>query len=215
VIAFERGEFTRAADIAARGRPLAHPAQRARLAAYEAKAHAASGRETAARDALDEMRAQSRVATRWTDGDQVIFAAVTFADLRDWAPAADLAQQYVTGGDNDRQGVGWAHATTGLCLIAGDRPDPAAAAHAGILALDATVGPDMSVLRRATRLHTELARRWPDVVDVAVLGDAITTARAALPDGSVRSIGSIGSIGSVRSVRSVSTRKTLPPTQGA
>jgi transcriptional regulator with XRE-family HTH domain len=183
-IAFDGGQYLEAAEIAVHGRERGHPAQRARLAAYAAEALAAAGKNEEARCALNEMRAASGGASRWTDGDQIIFAAVTLGHLRDWEPAADLARQYAAGGDNDREGVAWAHATVGRCLLlGGDEPDPAAAAHAGVLALDATVGPDMTVLRRTAGLHAELSRQWPRVPEVIQLDHALATARAALPSG--------------------------------
>ena len=119
---------------------------------------------------------------RWTAADAAIFTAVTCAHLRDWAPAADLARQYAAGAfpGSDCEGVGWAHVTVGGAFLAADRPDPAAAAHAGLLALDATAGPDMSVLQRVTSLHARLGR-WPGEAEVARLDAALTTARTALP----------------------------------
>jgi hypothetical protein len=190
--AFARGDYRRAADIAAEARVDAHPTRRARLAAYEAEALAAAGvAETTARTALVDMRDASPVVTpSWTDADQAIFTAMTLAQLRDWVPAADLARKYIAGEfGGDRQGVGFAHATLGWCLLAADRPDPAEAAHAGLLAIEATRGPDASVLRRVARLHADLRRRWPGRAEVARLDAALTTARTALP---------------------VSTRKALP-----
>lgn len=178
--AFERGQYAQAAETAARGRAAAHPSQRARLAAYEAEALGAAGREGAAREALAVMRAQSRSATSWTEGDTVIFEALTLAHLEDWSPAGELARLYIDGGDNDRQGVGLAHVTVGRCLLGRDSPDPAAAAHAGMQALEATPGPDMIVVRPAATLHTDLRRRWPTVAEVSRLGEALETSRAAL-----------------------------------
>jgi hypothetical protein len=109
---------------------------------------------------------------------------LTLGHLGDWPRAADLAGRYVAGAfDSDGQGVGYAHITLGRGLLADDRPDPAGAAHAGIQALRATVGPDTTVMRRAAGLHADLVRRWADVAGVAELGDALSSARKALPSG--------------------------------
>jgi len=185
--AFSAGQFVKAADIAARSRQAAHPHARARLAAYEAEAWSAAGREAEARAALTVMREESRHATTtglgatpWTDGDQVIFSAVALANLDD-GQAAELAGRYVIGADNDAEGVGWAHVVAGRALVAGRRPDPVAAAHAGGLALAATAAvPNLSVISRVADLHSTLATNWPDADGVGELGDAVGNARAGL-----------------------------------
>ncbi|WP_157734775.1 helix-turn-helix domain-containing protein [Pseudofrankia inefficax] len=179
--AFSAKQYAKAAALAAAGLNTAHPTQRARLAAYQAEALAAAGRAGEARTALDTMYAESRRTTfRWTTGDQLIFGAVTLSTLGEHRPAADLADAYITGGEFDGEGVGWAHVTIGQALFAADRPDPAAAAHHGRLALAATPDADLSVITRVADLHTHLRQAAAGDSEVAELGQALAGARASL-----------------------------------
>jgi hypothetical protein len=178
--AFGTRQFMKAAMLAAEGRAAAHPGQRARLAACEAEAWGAAGRGDDAHAALADMRALSTRAIRWADSDQAICTAVTLSALGEHRPAADLASTYVGSSDNDPQGIGWAQTVIGRASLASDRPDPAAAAHHGRLALAATADADLTVITRVSDLHGQLRRTAPRAADVAELGQAIADARAAL-----------------------------------
>jgi hypothetical protein len=178
--AFSSGQFAKAAALAGAGQAAAHPGQRARLAAYHAEALGAAGRGGEAYAALDEMRLQSRRAVHWTPGDQIIFAAATHSALGEHGPATQLAQAYIDGGDHDSEGIGWGHAAIGRALVVGDRPDPAAAAHHGALALAATPDADFTVIGRVSDLHADLRRVAPRAGEIVELGLALDAARATL-----------------------------------
>jgi len=180
VLAIDVGEYDLAAEHASTGRRDAHPSQRARLAGYSAEALGASGRRAEAEDALLAMRANLRGASGFGEPAEQLFTSLTLAGLGD-PDAFEFAARAADWYGDDADGVGLARVTAGRGLLLAARPDPAAAAHEGLLALQATATvTNADVSRRASDLHRDLASRWSGVAEVRQLGHAVAEARAGL-----------------------------------
>ncbi len=182
-MAFQAGQFAKAAELAAQAQPGAHPYVRARLAAYEASGHAAAGRADDARHALAVMRsnivdsAPLPGAGLFDEGEAELYAALALAETGAAAEAEPVARSALANTPTDH------YEAQGLALVALGRSladhDPGAAAHAGKQALDTVAAwPAASVVTRGRRLHATLATTAPDVREVAELGQALAGSAA-------------------------------------
>ncbi|WP_165938583.1 hypothetical protein [Parafrankia sp. BMG5.11] len=176
-VAFNDGQYAQAADIAARARPRSHPAQRARLAAYEAQAAAANGDPQRADQAVGEMRAGMHAALAgpaltWNDAEEDLYTAITYSHIPDQGRLAIThgTRAAATFG-NDLQGIGLAHVAVARGHLAGDRPAPAAAAEAGLHAVAVLGACPNAVVADRLRQHvlvplTRIARDEPAVLEL-------------------------------------------------
>ncbi|OHV23949.1 hypothetical protein BBK14_23480 [Parafrankia soli] len=154
-----------AADIAAQARLRADPADRARLAAYEAEAAAVAGLYGRAENAITTMREgrsasiAGRPAIPWGTANEDLFVALTAAQTPGRATVAVIhGTRAVEAFERPCQGMALAHLATAAGHLRGDRPTPDNAAAAAIAALDVVRhAPNAEVHGRARRLASELS----------------------------------------------------------
>lgn len=167
--ALDAGLALNAADIAAQGRQHADPADRARLAAYEAEAAAAAGLYNRAEEAITAMRdgmrdgmraaATGRPAISWGEANEQLFTALTAAQTPGRAAEAiSYGTSALTAFDRPCQGMALAHLAVASGHLRGSRPAPDTAAVSAVAALDVVNhAPNAEVHDRARRIATELS----------------------------------------------------------
>ncbi len=183
-MAFNSARYGEAADIAGQATRVAHPYNRARLSAYQARALAAGGHADEARAALAGMRAHMVTlppmpgAALFDEAVEVLYMAMILADIGGQG-AEGLAREAVAGTPADRyQAHGLAWVAVGK---AGASSDPGVAADAGLRALEMnSMWPEVSVEDGVCRLHRTLARDHGDVAEVVQLGEACRALRPAV-----------------------------------
>jgi hypothetical protein len=162
--ALDAGLALTAADIAAAGRQRADPADRARLAGYEAEAAATAGLYDRADAAVEEMRACMRAASagcpaiEWGQANEELFIALAAAQTPGRASLAVAAgARSVEAFDGPCQGQALAHLAVATGHLKAERPDPGAAAASALAALDVVAAaPNAEVHDRTRRLTAEL-----------------------------------------------------------
>ncbi len=192
-LAFYGGRYEDAARVAAKAaQRFPHPYTAARLAAYEARAHAALGDERSTREALARMRRDAvGLAARpgmspFGPNLAEVFAGGVLARVG----AGDEAEPIARAALTQTHGLGFedqGHALLGLAaaLATRNRPVPeeaaAVAAHAVTLLADR---PTSSVAVKAREVAAGLAR-WQDVAEVRDYHDQVRAlpARLAFPAG--------------------------------
>lgn len=186
-IALDAGQFSKAADIAGRGRLAAHPGQRARMAAYQAEALAAAGRMVEARDALAAMRAAMPEAIcssapaliSWNEAEEALYGSMTLVHLSAGIEAERLALRAADEYVDDDEGVGLAHVTAARALIIRDHPDPGAAVREARATLDVISRvPNAAISRRLATIRSELTQRWEKVPEVGAFDQEFAAASA-------------------------------------
>jgi hypothetical protein len=190
-IAYYTGRYADAADIAARARPSAPKYLAARLAAYEARGWAAVERRDGTTEALRDMRASIIESaplpgeSPFSAGSADMFTAVCHVRLRGGREAEPYARAAIDGlavsGSYEERG----HACLALANahLLRDRPDPAAAAHAGTRALDVPDGHLTSTLTAAASRVWDRIQPWADDADVHRFGERVASTCPALPAG--------------------------------
>ena len=181
-IAMDAGQWSAAADAAARGRHATSPGLTARLAAYEAVAASAAGLTHQADEALAAMHASMSTATTgttaWNDAEEDLYTALAAVHLPGQATLAithgtRAARTFI----DDNQGVGLAHCAVAQAHLATDNPRPDEAAAAAIAALDAVAdSPNADVERRVQTVARKLAP-WPTDDQVQLLTSRLATLR--------------------------------------
>jgi transcriptional regulator with XRE-family HTH domain len=191
-MAYGAGRYTVAADIAAAARERAHPYVAPYLAACEAEAAAAAGRPDAARRALRDMQ-ESLWVGEVMPGPAILdeeaahyFTAAVHGLLGDGVaaePHARASLEMIRGTGQFLQ-IGYSWNNLGRAFLCRPAPDPERAAAAINEALTVTAGHAAGgVVRGAGQKSRDMNRRWPELKAVRELGEAVDTARRALPPG--------------------------------
>ncbi|WP_261554851.1 hypothetical protein [Frankia tisae] len=175
--ALDAGLALTAADIAAEGRRHADPADRARLAGYEAEAAAMAGLYDRADAALAEMQASMHAATaghpaiEWGEANEHLFIALAATHTPGRASIAiAFGTRSVGAFDGPCQGQALAHLAVATEHLKAARPAPDSAAASAIAALEVVqAAPNAEVHDRARRLASEL-EPWQSEPLVAELG---------------------------------------------
>ncbi len=184
-MAFYAARFAEAADVAGQAARVAHPYNRARLFAYQARALAAGGHPDEARDALAEMRRHMvdlppmPGAALFDEGEQLIWSAMVLVEIKDNRTAEAFAREMMAGTPaDDYQAHGFAWVTIGKARAG---RDPGTAADAGLRALEAIrAWPSVHVEDGARQLHRDLSQRHGDVAEVVQLGEACQALRPSV-----------------------------------